>query len=173
MSPISLIEGYLFTQPEAASERLIAKVCGASLADVREALKALQEQYRGEERGIHLLEHEGSWQLVTAAHVSDLIKGALQDEETSELTRPSLEALSIIAYRGPVSRAEIEYVRGVQSSLILRNLMIRGLVEETGEAENPHYHVTPAFLRSVGVTKIEELQKYAELHGKKLDELLS
>lgn len=171
MSFIPLIEAYLFTQPEAVGERQIAKIVNGSLADVRLALKELQTNYAGAERGIHLLEHEGSWQLVTSPDAADILKGALSEEETSELTRPSLEALSIIAYRGPVSRVDIEYVRGVQSSLILRNLMIRGLVEETGEAENPQYHITPAFLRSIGVTKVEEMPKYAELNGKKLEEL--
>ncbi|MDO8435620.1 MAG: SMC-Scp complex subunit ScpB [bacterium] len=171
MSLIPLIEAYLFTQPEAVGERQIAKVVNGSLADVRLALKALQEQYRGVERGIHLLEQGEKWQLVTSVDVADILKVALSQEETSELTRPSLETLSIIASRGPVSRVESEYVRGVHSSLILRNLMIRGLVDETGEAENPQYTITPAFLRSIGVTKVEDMPKYAELHDKPLEEL--
>lgn len=168
----SQIEAILFISPEAISERKIASIVSKPLKEIQEKLKELESQYNGDERGIHLLEQGGKWQFVTAKHAADILKKVMEEEEEGELTRPSLEALSIIAYRGPVSRVEIEYIRGVQSSLILRNLMIRGLVEEMGPEDNPKYQVTPEFMRAVGVTKIEELPKFDELYGKELEELL-
>ena len=76
-----------------------------------------------------------------------------------ELSRPSLEALTILAYRGPLTRPELEQIRGVHSSLILRNLLLRGLIEEKEDARlgQPLYSVTLDFLRHIGLASVEEL----------------
>ena len=88
-------------------------------------------------------------------------------EISGELTRPSLEALTILAYCGPMSRAELEQIRGVQSTLILRNLMLRGLIEEQPEEKlgQPLYAVTFDFLRHLGLKSVESLPEYEELRG--------
>ena len=84
-----------------------------------------------------------------------------------ELTRPSLETLTIIAYRGPITKPEIEQIRGINCSLILRNLALRGLIEEADDAARlqPVYTVSVKFLRHLGIHAASELPQYEDLHG--------
>ena len=92
-----------------------------------------------------------------------------------ELTRPSIETLTIIAYRGPITKPEIEQIRGVNCSLILRNLLMRGLVEESESVERlqPVYAISADFLRHLGLHAISDLPDYATLHGdEKISQLL-
>ena len=98
-----------------------------------------------------------------ASFVSEFIK----DETTGELSRPSLETLTIIAYRGPVAKLDLDRIRGVNCSLILRNLLLRGLVEvyEDKERGESIYNVSFDFLRFLGVNKVSELSDYERLHS--------
>jgi segregation and condensation protein B len=108
-----------------------------------------------------------SWQMVTAESVSKIISEYIKDEVSGELTRPSLEALSIIAYRGPLSKAEIEEIRGVNCSIIIRNLLIRGLIEETKQQKKvvPKYNVTVDFLKYLGIERVSELPEFEKLNS--------
>jgi segregation and condensation protein B len=105
--------------------------------------------------------------MATAQETADLVRDFMKDETTGELTKPSLETLTIVAYRGPLTKAEIEQVRGVNCSMILRNLMMRGLVESMGEHGNPltQYRVTMDFLRFLGLSSVEELPDYDTLRS--------
>jgi segregation and condensation protein B len=95
---------------------------------------------------------------------------------TGELTRPQLETLTIIAYRGPITKPEIEQIRGINCSLIIRNLLMRGLVEEAESAEKlqPVYSVSGDFVRHLGLHAIGELPEYASFHeNEKMTQMLS
>ena len=99
--------------------------------------------------------------MATRPEHSDLVSEFIKAEELGDLTRPQLEALSVLAYRGPLAKSELEQVRGVNCSLILRNLMIRGLVEPVNsEASLPRYQVTVDFLRYLGLSSVKELPEY-------------
>jgi segregation and condensation protein B len=104
--------------------------------------------------------------LVTLPEAADDIRAVLKAEVRAELSRPSLEALAILAYRGPLTRPELEQIRGVQSSLILRNLLLRGLIEMKSEVRlgQPVYGVTADFLKYLGLASLEELPDFAMLH---------
>ena len=106
-------------------------------------------------------------QMVTKPEYAEIVKQVVRDEVSGELTRPSLEALTILAYRGPLTRPELEQIRGVQSAIILRNLMLRGLVEETMDSRlgQPTYAVTFDFIRHLGLKSLEELPDYEGLRG--------
>ena len=92
----------------------------------------------------------------------------MRGEQVGELTRPSLESLTIIAYRGPITKAELEMIRGVNCSMILRNLLIRGLIrEEKGKTESV-FRVSLEFLRWLGVQQASDLPDYDKLSGSDL-----
>lgn len=160
------IEAILFLEPKALTVAKLARVCGVKEAEVMSAIDALEQEYQQRNGGLAVVRAGGNVQIMTAPRASAFVRQYLQDEMTGELTRPSLETLTIIVYRGPVAKSEIELIRGVNCSLILRNLLIRGLAAEVGETEigSPIYQVTPEFLRYLGVNKVSELPDYEELN---------
>ncbi|OGL74544.1 SMC-Scp complex subunit ScpB [Candidatus Uhrbacteria bacterium RIFCSPHIGHO2_02_FULL_60_10] len=161
------IESILFVTNRPLSVKKIAETVGADRTEVSKALDEIAAAYNTEGRGVRLLRHGDDVQLSTAPEASALVQAYLKDETTGELTKPSLETLTIVAYRGPVSKAELEQIRGVNCSLILRNLMMRGLVESVGEVGKPEtrYRVTMDFLRFLGVAGVEELPDYEKLRS--------
>ena len=130
-------------------------------------LNELNEEYTEGGRGIRLIINNNKVQLVSAPENTDLVQGYLKSDLTGELTKPSLETLTIIAYRQPVTKAEMEQIRGVNCSLILRNLMIRGLVEADYNKERgvTEYNVTLDFLKFLGINSIKELPDYEKLNS--------
>lgn len=161
------IESILFVTARPLSIRKLAELCGAQREEVSKALDAIAAVYNTEERGVRVMRHGDDVQMATAPGSSKLVQEFLKDETTGELTKPSLEALTIVAYRGPITKAELEQIRGVNCSLILRNLMMRGLVEAQGEVGQPltTFRVTLDFVRFLGVSTIEELPEYDKLRS--------
>jgi segregation and condensation protein B len=143
---------------------------------VRIAVDKLKEKYNSGESGIHLVEAGDGFQFVTSPESSEIVKKFTKDEITGELTPASLETLTVIAYRGPIAKAELEQIRGVNCSLILRNLLIRGLIvsEENKLNLQPYFQVTAEFLKFLGIDSVESLPDYAKLHqAENLQEVLA
>lgn len=164
------IEAILFIQGEPLAVSRLAKITGAKPAEVTSSLQELMAEYR--ERGIVLIQNGDEWQFATNPAQKAITEKLVTSELADELSRASLEVLSIVAYKGPLSRAAIEYVRGVNSSFTLRNLLVRGLVER---GENPAdrrsylYRISADFLKHMGLTKIEDLPRYAEFRAKEIE----
>lgn len=160
------IEALLFVESKQFTFKKIASLAGVTKEEVAEAAKALQAEYDEHKAGVRLVMEGENVQLMTAPEQAEFVAEYLDAEQTGELTRPAMETLTIIAYRGPVAKSEIELIRGVNCSMILRNLMMRGLAEEVGETEtgSPIYRVTLEFLRFLGVNKVEDLPNYEELN---------
>lgn len=160
------IEALLFLEPKALTIKKIASTCEASEVDVEEAVNGMQKEYEERDGGISLVKEGRNVQLMTAPAYSEFIQKFIKEEATGELTRPALETLTIVAYRGPVAKSEIEMIRGINCSLILRNLQIRGMIEQVGENEigSPIFRVTLEFLRYLGVNKLTDLPEYEELN---------
>jgi len=131
---------------------------------VQASCDELMKEYKETKRGIEIIKNSAKYQMVSAPDNVKLIQEFIKDETTGELTRPSLETLTIIAYRGPVSKLDLERIRGVNCSLILRNLLIRGLVESKTEKKEIYYNITFDFIRFLGVNDIKELPDYERLH---------
>ena len=171
MSVKSEIESLLFVSSRPLSAKRLAEATGHSKKEVEEGLAALAEEYDArEESGVILLRNGDEIQLATAPDHAEMVKAYLKDESFGELTRPALETLTIVGYRGPLTKAELEQIRGVNCSLILRNLMIRGLVEtEGGKTDDPSapatYRVTFDFLRYRGIRQMSELPDYENLRS--------
>lgn len=161
------IESMLFVSAKPLSVRKIADLTEHSAEDVRAALDELKSRLDKDGSGIMLQELGQEVELATRPEANELVRRVIKTETQGELTRPSIEALTILAYRGPLTRPELEQIRGVQSALILRNLMLRGLVEEqeTGPLGLPTYTVTFDFLNALGLKSVEALPQYEELRG--------
>lgn len=155
----------LFAGARPFSIRRLGELCGASTKDVEAALEELTQALL--ELPFMLQMSGNDVQLVTRPDYADAVKQVVRDELSGELSRPSLETLTILAYRGPLTRPELEQIRGVHSSVILRNLMLRGLVEEKEDVRlgQPTYAVTFAFIQHLGLQSLEELPEYEALRG--------
>jgi segregation and condensation protein B len=167
MSLKSQAESLLFVSLKPLSVKELAAATNAKAKELEEALEELTADYAAGGRGLAIIKNNGQYQLTTAAENAALVQEFLKDETSGELSQPSLEALTIIAYRGPISKLELERIRGVNCSLIIRNLLLRGLVEEKFEkSKNENYYtVTHDFVRFLGLGSIGELPDYEKLNS--------
>lgn len=170
------IESILFAAAKPIALDQLRKHFDVSSEVVAEAVEDIRTRYNRGTSGIHLLEQEGKVQFVTNPDSSEDVSLFLKKDATAPLTKPSLETLTVIAYRGPVTRPELEQIRGVNCGIILRNLLIRGFIEETQDHVRlqPVYAVSVDFMRKLGLTHLEELPEYAAYHtNESIDELLN
>ena len=160
------IETLLFLAGRAISVKKLAEITKTSSAEIRQAAEELIKNYEERKTGLLIQKAGESYQMVSHPDLRGLAQAFVKEEVSGELTKPSLEALTIVAYRGPVTKAELEQIRGVNCSLILRNLMIRGLVESEYDKTRAVtvYNVTLDFVRFLGLAEVEELPDYAKLH---------
>lgn len=156
------IEAILFWKGEPVAVTELARMLLVGVAEVEKELVALRETFAT--RGVRLMRKDDYVALVTAPEVSELIARLHREELDSELGKAALETLSIVLYRSPISRRDIEYIRGVNSTFILRSLLIRGLVERVVNKKDERVFLyRPSFelLSFLGVAEVSELPEYA------------
>jgi segregation and condensation protein B len=176
----SKIEGLLFYKGEDMSIKELAKFLNVSADEVSEALVKLESSLNS--RGVVLMKKEDKVTLGIAKELSSLIDSIRKDEITKELSKASLETLSIILYKSSsndensgITRHEIDYIRGVNSSFILRNLLVRGLVEKiVDKNDSRRFLYKPTFdtLSYMGVTSIDKLPNYEAVRDQ-LEEVIN
>lgn len=159
------LEAILFVSGGPVTLRALGGLLNVLAADIEAALLKLEARLR-EGSGLTLVRHGQEVELVTHPDTAEIIRRVSKLEAQAELSKASLEALSILAYRGPLTRAELEQIRGVQSAIILRNLMLRGLVEMREEVRlgQPVFQVTMDFVKHLGLSRLEELPDFTSLH---------
>lgn len=161
----AIIEGLLFMAEAPMSVADLAKNLDISENAVRDVLDMLTEDYGSEGRGIILREVGGGWQFQTAPVVAPYIE-KIYSEKKTKLSHAAYETLAIIAYKQPVMRSQIEYIRGVKSDGPLQQLLQRGLIEEQGRLDQPGrpvvFGTTTAFLVAFGLKYLEDLPKYED-----------
>lgn len=171
------LESLLFVAEEPVEPRQLARVFGLDDAAVAAGLQELSEHYRAAGRGLRLQERNGRYQLVTVPAAAALIETFLNLDVSSKLSGPALETLAVVAYRQPVTRAQIEAVRGVDCSGVLRSLLQRGIIEEVGRLDAPGrpviYGVTDLFMRHFGLTGLNELPPLETGELDRIDEVLT
>ncbi len=145
----------------------IADLLETEVEEIKQAIEELQEEYNQPDKGMHIAVNNGKVQLISNPENTKILRQYFADEATGELSKASLETLTIVAYRQPISREELEQIRGVNCSVILRNLMIRGLVETKEEKDDlvPKYLVTIDLLRHLGLNAVTELPDYDKLNS--------
>lgn len=165
----SSIEAILFSSDKpVAVERIREAIQDDSVTDeiLREALVAIRSRLESPEHGIELRESQGGFYFVTKPENAEIVRRFFA-AKPFRLGRSALEVLAIVAYRQPISRAEIDQIRGIDSSHLMRTLMERGLVKMTGKADAPgrpvQYGTTPRFLETIGLNDVASLPPLSEL----------
>ena len=162
----SAIESILFLSGEPVNISKIAKIIGSDKPTVENAIMLLQNDYSAAGRGIVIIRKEDSLQMATHPDNASFVDLMVKSEIQESLSKAALEVLAIVAYRGPISRAEIEAIRGVNSSFTLRSLMIRGLLERIDNPKDNRsylYKISFDFLKKLGIEKIEQLPEFGTL----------
>ncbi len=161
------IEAVLFWKGEPVTIKRLAEMLAVSVEEIETALVELDKLLEG--RGVRLTRLTDEVLLTTHPRVSDLIDGLTKEEISRDLGKAGLETLTIVAYRGPVSRRDIDYIRGVNSQFILRNLLVRGLVERVVNPKDERgflYQPTLDLLNHLGIKNRSELPEYDALQAK-------
>ncbi len=161
----SLVESLLFVADRTVTVQDLATALEVEVQDVETALQTLNAAYL--DRGVRLQRRGDRIQLVSAPEAGPAIERFLGMEISGRLSSAALEALSIVAYRQPVTRIQIEAIRGVNSDSVLRSLVRRGLLEEVGRAETVGrpilYGTTFEFLQQFGLQRLQDLPDWGEL----------
>jgi len=167
------LEALLFALGRPLSRAECAKTLGVSSAELDAAVRALRETLAS--RGISLIDDGRELELRTSAEAAALIERVRKDEYAREVGKAGLEALAAVVYRGPLSRAEIDFIRGVNSSQTLRTLTTRGLLRKLPNPKDERsflYEPTTELLAQLGVAHQDELPEYETVRAKlqKLEE---
>ena len=159
LSLLARLEALLFAAPGAVTAQQLAAALDIPTREARKALDAYAASLEG--RGIRLQRHQGRVQLTTAPEAAPWVERLLGLEATTRLSRAALETLAIIAYRQPVTRPQINAIRGVNSDGVMKSLLSKGLIEERGRAEGPGrpilYGTTADFLLHFGLNSLDDL----------------
>ena len=159
----NLIEAVLFAASEPLSAKRLTDIAQQPEEAVLAALDGLAKRLTG---GIRLSHTSGTYRLVTAPDAAAIVQNFIDDTSRQDLTRPALETLAIIAYRGPVTKSQIEQIRGVASEAMIRNLQSRGLIGDAGRSPEPgrpqRYAVSHTFLQHFGLTSTDDLPPLPE-----------
>lgn len=160
------MESVLFLHGEPVKKQRLAEILGVDGEAVGEAVATLRKRHDSEDSGLTVLEHDDAVEIATAPGNATTVEAFVSAEREATLGKATLETLSVIAYRGPVTRAEIDSIRGVNSSFALRALLLRGLI---GREQNPldtrEYRYTASFrlLELLGVSSVADLPDYDSL----------
>ena len=157
----AILEGVLFAMGDSVDPEVMAKALGMEKKEVIRQLQAMQKNWEEQQRGIRLTEIDGSYQMCTAPEVYEYLIRIAKQPKKYVLTEVLMETLSIIAYKQPVTKSEIEKIRGVSCDHAVSKLVEYGLVMELGRMDAPGrpmlFGTTEEFLRSFGMTSVEDL----------------
>jgi segregation and condensation protein B len=160
------LEALLLVVDAPAEDELLAGAVDQSVARVREALRRMAARYTEQGSGIDLRRVGQGWRFYTRDRYAPVVEKLLLDGQRAKLTRAALETLAVIAYRQPVTRSRVAAVRGVNVDGVIRTLVVRGLIEETGtdtETGGLLYRTTELFLERLGLASLEDLPPIAPL----------
>lgn len=158
------IEAILMVVDEPVSEVVLAQIIEIPTEQVLEALTRMQSDYEQGERGFQLRQISGGWRFYSHPDLAPLVEKFVLDGQQAKLTQAALETLAVIAYRQPISRARVSAIRGVNVEAVMKTLIQRGLVEESGmehETGAILYRTTSFFLERLGINSVNDLPALA------------
>ncbi len=162
-----IVESLLFAAGAPVALRRLAEVIGLTQAEAKSAVTLLQSDYAAPGRGLAVVEVAGGYQLRTVAEYAEYVKTLIR-EKPNRLSRAALETLAIIAYRQPITKAEIEAVRGVDAEGMLNSLLTKKLIRVLGRKDVPGrpwvYGTSPQFLELFGLSDLSSLPPLPEIH---------
>ena len=164
MNLISVLESMIFVSgDEGLTLNQIMEILEIKESDVLALINILKEEYKQEKHGVSLELLGGSYKFVTKKECKEYLEKLVMVEESGVLSQSALETLAIIAYNEPITRIQIDEIRGVNSSYVVRKLLLKDLIKESGRSELPGrpilYSTTPKFLDYFGLSSIDELPK--------------
>ncbi|MFP7696131.1 SMC-Scp complex subunit ScpB [Trueperella sp. LYQ143] len=158
------LEAILMVAPEPVSVTRLAQAIEASEADTDALLRSMQTQYCADERGFQLREAAGGWRMYSDPRYAQIVGEFVTAGQSARLSVPALETLAVIAYRQPITRAQIAAIRGVEVDSVVRTLVTRGLVEQVGTTAATGaglFGTTALFLEKMGMNSLDELAPLA------------
>ena len=168
------IEAILFVAGEAVSLKDLAKALQTDDAELKEALNGIASEYDYEQRGFMLKRFGDKVQLATRPLYSEDVLRLLQPVQQQSLSQAAMETLAVVAYKQPVTRAEVEQIRGVKCDYSLQSLMMKGLIQEAGRKDTIGrpilYATTDMFLSHFGIQRLEDLPPLPETAGADVEE---
>lgn len=168
------IETLLFVSGEGMAITKLADVLGKKDFEIESSINLLKDHLE-KNHYLSLLRDGDRISLVTRKEASKIVEEFAKEEFSGELTKAGLETLAVIAYKAPIKRSEIDYIRGVNSSFMLRNLLIRGLIERVRDTKDQRsyvYRVSADFLKFLGLTSISDLPDYGSF-AQKLEDFVA
>ena len=169
----ALIEAILFLESEPVTEKSLSAISELSEEVVRKSLEVLKEKYKSDASGIELEMITGGWALIPKKEIWNVLKERYGNKNEGKLSRSAMETLSIIAYSQPVTRAEIESIRGVSADNMIRLLMERNLIKEVDRKDIPGkpslYGTTKEFLKFFRLNSIADLPKLDEAEEERFE----
>jgi segregation and condensation protein B len=163
---MSAIESVLFVSGEPIKISRLVKILAVEKTELENGLEFLQEKYAGPQSGLVLIRKSEEIQLASRSENSQFVEQLVKSELQDSLSTAALEVVSIIAYRGPISKPEIEAIRGVNCNYTLRNLLLRGLIERSDNPRDSRgyvYGISFDFLKKLGIEDVKKLPQYATL----------
>ena len=158
---MGIVEAILFVSGNAVKKEEMAQAIGLSMGDLEETIKALDSEYAFDRRGLRLLCFGEHVQMTTRAEYAQYVERVLQPVQKQTLSMAVMETLAVIAYRQPVTKVEIEQIRGVKCDYSIQTLQTKGLIREQGRKETIGrpilYGTTDAFLRHFAISSLDEL----------------
>ena len=175
MNLISVLESLIFVSgDEGLTLKQMMEVLEKPESDVLALINILKEEYKQEKHGVSLELLGGSYKFVTKKECREYLERLVTVEESGILSQSALETLAIIAYNEPITRVQVDEIRGVNSSYVVRRLLLRDFIKENGRSELPGrpilYSTTPKFLDYFGLSSIDELPKIESIETEELDE---
>ena len=158
------LEALLMVADQPLDVATLASAVGHPVDQVDAGLHALASEYTEQGRGFELRNVAGGWRFYTREEYAVVVEGFVLEGQQARLTQAALETLAVVAYKQPVSRARVSAIRGVNVDGVMRTLLTRGLVEESGQDEKTGAHLyrtTSSFLERIGVTSLDELPELA------------
>jgi segregation and condensation protein B len=176
--PIAAVEAFLFASDVPVEAERIKEVLElSSVAEIRELVAELRSRYESAGSGLQILEVGGGFRMVTRAELAPLLVRLQRSRTRQRLSRPALETLAIVAYRQPVSRPEIDAIRGVNSEAVIEHLLDRRLLRIQGRKDAPGrpfvYETTREFLVAFGLRDLGDLPKVDESMVAAVDQQLA
>lgn len=167
-----LVEALLFVAEEPLPPAKIAEIIGAETKDVRATLKELQQEYASAEHGLQVMEIANGYQFSTKPDLSPVVEKLFKGEKSYTLSQAALETLAIIAYRQPVTRVDIETIRGVKVDGVMNTLQKRRFIRTVGRKDAPGrpilYGTSKEFLKYFGLKDLSELPRLTEIEEEQL-----
>lgn len=160
------IEAVLFYKGEPVSKKRLAEMLSVSSEDIDGGIVDLSHALSG--RGLRIMDHNGAIMLATAPEVSSFMEALVKEELSRDLGKAAVETLSVVLYLGPIPRSRVDWIRGVNSTFILRNLMVRGLIERISNPNDERsflYRPTFELLAHLGVARADEIHDYKSVRA--------